>query len=473
MNFLSRRRPFPTLIALLLGIAVVLSAATGIGRADDSSLPAAVPVPAKPARIRYEGTVWLEGHFRRPHETRPLHSMAIYVTDGKGRSRVDWTTWAEGDSARVPETYLAVRESVFHRDAPGGAWQLLAGESRRLGRLQAVAGIPSQLGRLARLQERTGGSDFMFDGPRFTYTERRAHPRLGDVIDSVAYTYKGLEVLPREALVVVHERDSQWRLVEHVVGSPKQAFPESLLVSPASFEPPPVDADSLVGEPKIVPLAPGLWAAEMEDVDSRSMIVEFADHLAVIEFAVGSANGERLVDAARRQWPSKPIRYALFSHHHPHYVGGVRAMIAEGATVITTPGNEAYVREISAYPFESKPDRLARKPRPVTIRTFADRLELTDSTNQLVAINYGKRSQHTDEFVVFWFPGAKLLFEAELGWVRAGGKLRASKRAAPLLAWLTEQKLDVDRIVQSWPMSGNEASQTRAELETLVKAAKR
>src|SRR6266853_4241490 len=75
MDFRPRRRPFPTLIALL-GIAVVLSAAAGVGRADESSLPAVVPVPAKPARIRYEGTVWLEGHFRRPHETRPLHSVA-------------------------------------------------------------------------------------------------------------------------------------------------------------------------------------------------------------------------------------------------------------------------------------------------------------------------------------------------------------------------------------------------------------
>ena len=313
----------------------------------------------------------------------------------------------------------------------------------------------------------------MFDGPQFVYTTKHAHPRMGDVIDSVAYTYEGKEKMPKDVLVVIHERDDQWRLVEHVVGLPRSDVPDSLLQSPAAYDPASAAEDSIVGEPKIVPLAPGLWAAEMEDIDSRSMIVEFADHLALIEFAVGSANGERLVDAARRRWPGKPIRYALFSHHHPHYVGGVRALIAEGATVITTPGNEAFVRETSTYLFDSEPDRLARKPRPVKIQTFADRFELADSTNRLVAINYGKRSQHTDEFVVFWFPRAKLLFEAELGWVRAAGKLRASRRAAPLLTWLKEQKLDVDRIVQSWPMRGNEASQTRSELEALVNAAKR
>jgi hypothetical protein len=245
------------------------------------------------------------------------------------------------------------------------------------------------------------------------------------------------------------------------------------LKSPTVFKALPAAVDSLIGEPKIVPLAPGLWAAEMDDIESRSMIVEFANHLAVIEVAASSANGERLADAARRRWPKKPIRYALFSHHHPHYLGGIRAMIAEGATVITTPGNEAFVREISTLLFESEPDRLARTPRRLNIRTFQDRIELADSTNQLIAINYGERSQHTDEFAVFWFPRAKLLFEAELGWVRVDGKLRASRRATALLPWLKEQKLDVDRIVQSWPMRENEASLTRTELEALVQAAKR
>jgi hypothetical protein len=466
MNFPSRR----LLVPLLLGIAVVLGAALPSWRAKAAST--GVDAVAQPVQLKYEGTLWLEAHFRRPHEVRSFHSEATYTADGHGRARLDLTQWAQGDSIRVPETFLVVGDSVFHRDESKGSWELLAGERKRVERLQTMAGIPSELGRLARSHGRAGGVDFMFDGPRFVYMERSAHPRLGDVVDSVAYTYEGSERTAKELLVVVHERDSQWRLIQHPVGPASSAFPESLLQSPAAFELP-TTVDSLVAEPKIVPLAPGLWAAEMEDIDSRSMIVEFSNYLAVIEFAVGSANGERLVDSAHRKWPKKPVRYALFSHYHPHYLGGVRAMIAEDATVITTPGNEAFVREISTLPFESKPDRLARTPRRLKIRTFADRFELADSTNRLVAINYGERSQHTDEFVVFWFPRAKLLFETELGWFRVDGKLRASRRAAPLLAWIGEQKLDVDRIVQSWPMRGNDASVTRAQLEDLVKAAKR
>jgi hypothetical protein len=293
------------------------------------------------------------------------------------------------------------------------------------------------------------------------------------VHDSIAYTWGDGDVVPRELRMVLHERDDQWRMTEHLVSWSSQAPAESLLQAPAEFDPPSATPDTLVAEPVIVALAPGIWSVDMEDIDSRSLIVEFADHLAVLEFAVGSANGERLADAARKRWPGKPIRYAFFSHYHPHYAGGLRAMIAEGATVVTTPGNDAFVRKIAALPFTISPDRLARSPRPLAILTFPDSTELADSTNQLVALNYGNRSQHTDEFVVFWFPRAKLLFETELGWVRDDGKLRAIRRAGPLLAWLADQKMDVQRFVQSWPMRGNAAELSRAELDSLVQAGKK
>src|SRR5436190_5496652 len=145
-------------------------------------------------------------------------------------------------------------------------------------------------------------------------------------------------------------RDASWRLAKHRVSWSAGTVADSLFAMPASVEPAEAaeEQDTLTAPPVLVGIAPGVWSFDMDDIDSRTLIVEFADHLAVIEAAVGSANGERIVDAARRQWPSKPIRYALFSHYHPHYTGGLRALIAEDATVITTPGNEAFVRRVAA-----------------------------------------------------------------------------------------------------------------------------
>ena len=69
-------------------------------------------------QIRYEGTLDLEADYRRPGEIRTFHSEQTYSTDLRGRARLDWITWSEGDSARVPESFLVTSDSVFHRDAP-------------------------------------------------------------------------------------------------------------------------------------------------------------------------------------------------------------------------------------------------------------------------------------------------------------------------------------------------------------------
>ena len=294
------------------------------------------------------------------------------------------------------------------------------------------------------------------------------HPRLGDVRDSVAYHYLGNSPAPDSLSIALHQRDAQWRMVQHRVALSTTTPPAALLTAPAAYDSTQAPEDTLRSAPRLVAIAPGVWSLDLDDIDSRTLIVEFADHLAIIEVAVGSANGERIVDAARRQWPNKPVRYGLFSHHHPHYLGGLRALMAEGATIVTTPGNETFVRSLAERPFTLEPDRFARAPRPVNVVTFSDRYELADSTNRLVAINYGARSDHTDEFVVFWLPRQRLLFEAEQGWVSRQGTPRASRRAAGLLTWIREQKLDVDRIAQSWPMRENEGIMSVARLDSLT-----
>lgn len=415
-----------------------------------------------------QGSVRLEGHYARPGDVMRFESRRRFLADGKGALRLEWTTWAEGDSARIPETILLARGRVYDQEHPGGPWEELVGSAAARARLQVLSGFPTVIAesgaRLGIEVERAK------NGRVIAGRARRPHPRLGDVVDSVAYRY-GETAAPVATILRIHERDQAWTLEELRVSSHETPLADSLFLPPHEVTRATVDPDSLSGPAAIGPaLAPGVWPVEMEDVDSRSLVVEFADYLAVIEAAVSSANGERLVDAVKRKWPSKPIRYALVSHHHPHYVGGLRALIAEGATVVTTPGNEALVRQIAAYPFRIRPDRLARSPRPLSVRTFDTRFELADATNRLVAVNIGERSQHTAEFAVFWLPQARLLFETELGWVTVNGALRATRRAAKLLATLDEEHLDVDRLVQSWPMRGNRPEVSRAELAALVEA---
>jgi hypothetical protein len=454
----------------LLGLALCAASVVAAATWHERPARAAAPAAPSPVQVQYDGTIWYEGHGLKPHAIGVYRSRAIYSANARGGVRVDWSTWKEGDSASAkPETYLVAGDSVFHRDAPGEKWSMLSGNRGHLGKIQAAAGIPSELGRIVKEQSDKNRGEFMFDGSTFLYTEKRAHPRLGDVVDSVGYSYAVDPKTPEEILISLHERDAQWRMSQRLVGTPTGAAPDSLFLAPRTFDPERPEIDFPTADVKLVQRAPGIWTADLDDIESRSMIVEFSDHVAILEMAVGSANGERLVDAAKRQFPGKPIRYALFSHHHPHYLGGLRAAMAEGATIVTTPGNEAYIKEIASYPFTIQPDRLAKQPtRPVKVRTFTDRIELADAANQLIAINYGERSNHTQEFVIFYFPRQKLIFEAEQGWITVDGVLKATRRAATLTAWIAEQKLDVEQLIQSWPMRGEPAEVSLAKLSGLI-----
>jgi hypothetical protein len=444
----------------------------------------------------YEGVVQLEAHYRRPGEKRPYKSRRRYVADGRGSVRLDWATWAPPDTTAAPESWLLTGGKLLYREEPASAWREVNPERRDIGIEQTLAGVPWELARSIRAGLRagsaraSGGANGLWnvatgrspassaltvrpsDAAIMSYLTNRPHPRLGDVRDGVVYVYGDSSPAPTEIREMVHERDQQWALTERRVAFRKDLAGDSLLALPAIIEPA-VTADSIRADPKLSQIAPGLWTVDMEDLDTRSMVVEFSDKVAVIEAAVGSANGERIVDAVKRQWPSKPIRYFFFSHYHPHYAGGLRAFVADGATVVTTPGNEAFVRQAAQWPFRLRPDRLAKTPRPLQLQTFKKRFELVDSMNRLIAIDIGARSDHTDEFVVFWFPNQRLVFETEQGWVTVDGNVRASRRAEKFLSTLAEEGVTPDRLVQSWPMRGNRAEVARAELDSLVIARKR
>lgn len=456
------------------------------------------PVPKAGHQIEaiYEGVVEYEAHYRRPGEKRSYKSRRRYVVDGSGSVRVDWTTWDPNDTTTAIESWLLTSGKLLHRDPPDRPWREVRPDLRDIGLEQTLAGIPWEFARSIRAALRSGtarasgGTNGLWnvaggrspaasalsvrpsDASIASYLTNRPHPRLGDVRDGVVYVYGDSLRVPTEIREVAHERDHQWAVTERRVAFRTDLSEDSLLAMPAAIQAATL-ADSIRAEPRLAQIAPGLWTVDMEDLDTRSMIVEFADKLAVIEAAVGSANGERIVDVAKRRWPTKPVRYLFFSHHHPHYAGGLRAFVAEGATIVTTTGNEAFVRQAAQWPFRLRPDRLAKAPRPLQLRTFKKRFELTDSANRLVAVDIGTRSDHTDEFVVFWFPNQRLVFETEQGWVTVDGNVRASRRAEIFLQALGEEGLTPDRLVQSWPMRGNRAELTRAELDSLVAARKK
>ncbi|HEY3405263.1 MAG TPA: hypothetical protein VGK59_17885, partial [Ohtaekwangia sp.] len=117
----------------------------------------------------------------------------------------------------------------------------------------------------------------------------------------------------------------------------------------------------------------------LKHTDDKVMVVEFNDFLLVAEAPVKSSNGELIIAEAAKIAPGKPIRYFVFGHYHPHYLGGIRPFISRGAKVIASKGDQEYVNYLASAPHTLNPDQLQRQPKPVVFEEIKDSLTITDS----------------------------------------------------------------------------------------------
>lgn len=199
---------------------------------------------------------------------------------------------------------------------------------------------------------------------------------------------------------------------------------------------------------------PNLHFVELKHTDDRVLIVEFRDFLVVAEAPLTSANGELIIREARNIAPGKPIKYFVFGHYHPHYLGGARAFIHHGATVLCGPGDAPYVRYLASAPRTLQPDSLHLNPRPLQIEEVATSKTITDGQFSMQIHFIGNESAHTNDYLVYYFPSEKLLFEDDLVWIkREGPAKKASPRQAGLYQAIKSRNLSVETVVQSWPVA--------------------
>jgi len=69
------------------------------------------------------------------------------------------------------------------------------------------------------------------------------------------------------------------------------------------------------------------------------------------------------------------------THSHFDHAGGLRAFVAEGATVVTQQINKPYYEKIWSNPHTLAPDKLSKNPKKPTFKTVADHLQLTDGNH--------------------------------------------------------------------------------------------
>ncbi len=70
-----------------------------------------------------------------------------------------------------------------------------------------------------------------------------------------------------------------------------------------------------------------------------SVVVEFKNYVMMLEAGQSIARGSAYVAETKKLFPGKPIRYVMNTHPHSDHTGGLPALVAEGATIITQANN--------------------------------------------------------------------------------------------------------------------------------------
>ncbi len=243
-----------------------------------------------------------------------------------------------------------------------------------------------------------------------------------------------------------------------------------LLTPPPGYQLRPAAAAS--PEIRVETFRPHLHFIELKHTNDRVLVVEFDQFLVVAEAPLSSSNGELILREARKLAPGKPVRYFVAGHHHPHYLGGVRPFVHRGATILYGAGTGDYVAYLAAAPHSLRPDSLQRDPQPLRGEEINDVKTISDGTFTMQIFCIGAQSGHTNDYLVYYFPGEKLLFEDDLAALRKqGAPGKASARQAGLYQAIKARGLAVETIVQSWPVTeaGVKTIFSFAELEQSLK----
>jgi glyoxylase-like metal-dependent hydrolase (beta-lactamase superfamily II) len=217
-------------------------------------------------------------------------------------------------------------------------------------------------------------------------------------------------------------------------------------------------------------LADGVWF--IGGGSHNSLAVEFKNYVAVIEGPLDDARSNAVIAETHKLIPNKPIRYLINTHHHWDHAGGMRAFVAEGATIVTDEKNRDFYRNVvlAPQPRSLSPDRLSQFPFGVTgpgtlsLQTFTDRYSIGDGT-QAIELYHMEALDHADDMLIAYLPQSKILVNADLySPPAAGGTLaNVSPNAVSLFRNIKRLKLDVSQHV---PIHGNPGPQ--ADFDRIV-----
>lgn len=168
--------------------------------------------------------------------------------------------------------------------------------------------------------------------------------------------------------------------------------------------------DPRMGGLRMVELAPGIQ--QVVGGNPNNLVVEMKDHVVVFDAPNNETHTAATLAAVQAQYPDKPVKVLVLTHHHMDHANGTRGYAAAGAKIIVGAGDGAYIRRMLDSPHNVRKDALARKSRAVEVVEVAGKLVLSDGTRTIELFRIA--NGHAEGMLIAYIPDAKLGYVTDL-----------------------------------------------------------
>jgi len=185
---------------------------------------------------------------------------------------------------------------------------------------------------------------------------------------------------------------------------------------------------------------------------ANSYMVEFSNFVAVFEAPGNEARSLAVIDAVAKLAPNKPIRWLVSSHPHFDHIGGLRAYLHIGATIVAHAKNIPFLnRDVLNYePRTVSPDIVSRWP-PTELsegynyEAVQENYVITDN-RRILRVYYVQPLQHVDGMLMAYLPAERIAFQADLFDTHEPPRAAQLPAMRTLANQVTRMKLAIDTL---------------------------
>lgn len=143
----------------------------------------------------------------------------------------------------------------------------------------------------------------------------------------------------------------------------------------------------------------------------QSVIVNQPEGLVIIDGLQSDERSAEIIAQAKQAFPGKNIAYVISTHNHFDHASGLRAFVAEGATIITHIINAGFFETALSAPRTL--EHIDPQNKAVKVLGIGDYFSL-GAGDQQIELYKLEGSLHADDMLIAYLPGISTVVEADL-----------------------------------------------------------